>query len=137
MTSAAGWVSTKTIRRPRPASLAWTEGHGTGGPAEYEYSYTVSDSGPSYSTTLTLEPSGAAWLPSEQFYDSLGQPVETQAENANGNTVVTDTDYNTDGWTVKTSGPYYISGAPTTAWSKLMTTRCRTRPPTSTTAPAG
>ena len=112
VTSPANWVSTEKYDALGRLTDAWTDGHGTGGPAEYEYTYNVSDAGPSYVTTLTLEPSGTAYLPSEAFYDSLGQSVETQAENADGNTIVTDTDYNSDGWTVMTSGPYYVSGGP-------------------------
>jgi RHS repeat-associated protein len=113
VTTPANWVSTEKYDGLGRLTDAWTDGHGTGGPAEYEYTYSVSDTQPSVVTTLTLEPSGTAYLPSEAIYDSLGQSVETQAENANGNTVVTDTDYNSDGWAAMTSGPYYVSGAPT------------------------
>jgi RHS repeat-associated protein len=113
VTSPAGWTSTEEYDSLGRLTAAWTDGHGTGGPAQYEYTYDVSSTQPSVVTTETLEPSGTAYLPSETIYDSLGQAAETQTENADGDTVVTDTYYNSDGWTVKTSGPYYITGAPT------------------------
>jgi RHS repeat-associated protein len=113
VTTPAGWTSTREYDALGRLTAAWTDGHGTGGPAEYKYSYDVSDTAPSVVTTQAIEPSGTAYLPSETLYDSLGQAVETQAENAAGNTVVTDTYYNAAGQTVKTSGPYYVTGAPT------------------------
>jgi RHS repeat-associated protein len=115
VTSPAGWTSTEQYDALGRLTAAWTEGHLDTASPEYEYSYDVSNTAPSVVTTETIEPSGAAYLPSETLYDSLGQAVETQAENADGNTVVTDTDYNAEGQTAMTSGPYYVSGAPTTS----------------------
>jgi RHS repeat-associated protein len=115
VTSPAALVSTEEYDALGRLTAAWTEGHATSGSPEYKYTYDVSDTAPSVVTTETIEPDGTAYLPSETIYDSLGRAVETQAENAAGNTVVSNTYYNSDGWTVKTSNPYYISGAPTTS----------------------
>jgi RHS repeat-associated protein len=109
----AGWTTTEQYDGLGRLTAAWTPGHGAGGSAQYTYAYKVNSKTPSVVTSSTLEPSGTAYLPSETLYDSLGRERETQAENADGNTDVTDTIYNADGWKTLTSSPYYVTGAPT------------------------
>lgn len=109
----AGLVTTKQYDALGRLTAAWTPGHGTGGNAQYKFTYNVRNTAPSVVTTLTLELDGQTYLPAETFYDSLGRSRETQDENGNGNTVVSDTTYNADGWKVKTSNPYFTSGTPT------------------------
>jgi YD repeat-containing protein len=62
-------------------------------------------------TTETLEPDGSQ-LPSEVLYDSLGRVREIQTETASGDRDITDTVYNSDGWPVLESQPYWTTGVP-------------------------
>ena len=66
----------------------------------------------------------------ETIYDSLGRVRETQDETADGNRTVTDTTYNSDGWKLLVSGPYYITGAPSGTLVAAPRCRCRRRPGT-------
>jgi RHS repeat-associated protein len=78
----------------------------------YDYSHDPDNAGPSMITTTTVEPSGTAYLPSETFYDSAGQQIETQTENADGNTDVTMTFYNAEGWEDLQFNSFYAAGTP-------------------------
>jgi RHS repeat-associated protein len=115
MKSPAGLVTTEEYDAIGRLTAAWTPGHATTGNPQYKFSYDVSNSAPSVVTTQTLEPDGTDYLASEALYDSLGRSRETQAETADGNTDVSDTTYNADGWQVKVSSPYYVKGAPTSS----------------------
>jgi hypothetical protein len=57
----------------------------------------VSATAPSVVTTSTITSTGG-YNPSEALYDSLGRPIETQAETPDGSRDITDTFYNSDGW---------------------------------------
>ena len=111
VTNPAGWVTAKQYDALGRLTSVWTPGHPTSGPAEYTYSYQVLASAPSVVTTGTLEPAGT-YLPSETLYDSLGRVRETQTGTADGNRVISDTVYNSDGWKSLVSDPYPASGAP-------------------------
>lgn len=110
-----GWTTTWTYDALGRVTAEWTPGHSTSGDAQYKYSYVVSGTAPSVTTTATLEPDGTDYLTSEVLYDSFGRERETQDENADGNTVVTDTSYDADGRKSLVSNAYYISGVPTTS----------------------
>jgi RHS repeat-associated protein len=83
------------------------------------YTYTVSNSLPSVTTTSTVNTAGGYSI-AQTLYDSLGRAIETQTETSNGDdpatatyyTSVTDTYYNSDGWKVLVSNPYATSGMP-------------------------
>jgi RHS repeat-associated protein len=81
----------------------------------YAYIYTVNTTAPSVVTTNTIEPNGTAHLTSETFYDSTGQPIQTQTQTPDGNMDVTMTFYNSDGWKSVQFNPFYAVGGPSTS----------------------
>lgn len=80
VTNPAGWATAQQYDGLGRLTAVWTPGHATIGNAQYTFAYDVSNSVPSMVVTSTLEPGGAAYLPSETLYDSLGRTRETQAE---------------------------------------------------------
>jgi RHS repeat-associated protein len=111
VTNPAGWVTTETYDALGRLTAVWTPGHATSGPADKTFSYTVSATEPSTVTTETINSTGT-YQASIALYDSLGRPIETQTETADGNRDITDTYYDSDGWQLVTSSPYYATGAP-------------------------
>ncbi|MCX3058345.1 RHS repeat domain-containing protein [Streptomyces beihaiensis] len=77
-----------------------------------EYTYSLSNSAPSTATTKILNNDGSTYRISESLYDALLRERETQTATEDGGRDVTDTVYNTDGWTAKTTGAYYTTGSP-------------------------
>jgi RHS repeat-associated protein len=92
----------------------WQPGQPEGSDAADEkFSYVMGTATtPSVITTSTINTSGD-YTTSEDLYDSLGREVETQTETADGDTQVTDEDYNTAGELTFASAPYWTTGAPT------------------------
>lgn len=107
----AGLVTTEAYDALGRLTSVWTPGHATSGPADKTFGYNVSATAPSVITTNTINSAGT-YLSSETIYDSLGRQIETQTETPDGNRTVTDTYYNSDGWQLVTSSPYYTTGAP-------------------------
>ena len=110
ITKPGGYVTTEAYNAFGLLTSVYTPGHSSGTP-EYTFSYAVSNSAPSVVTTETLEPDGSQ-LPSEVLYDSLGRARETQTETASGARDITDTVYNSDGWPVLVSSPYWTTDVP-------------------------
>lgn len=79
--------------------------------ASEKFSYAISDSAPSVVTTQTLNDDGS-YRTAEVLYDALLRERESQTGTVDGGRLITDTVYNTDGLTAKTTDPYYTSGAP-------------------------
>jgi RHS repeat-associated protein len=78
------------------------------GDATYQYSYTVTGTSPPTVTTQTLREDGS-YATKVSIYDGMGQLRQVQqstADNEPGR-VVSDTFYDSHGWTVKASAPYY------------------------------
>jgi hypothetical protein len=92
----------------------WKPGDPTSGSASEKFSYLVSGSAPSATTTQTLDPSGG-YLTDQTIYDSVGRELQTQDETADGNRLVSDFQYDSDGWQLLVSNPYYATGAPSTS----------------------
>jgi RHS repeat-associated protein len=113
VTNPAGWTTTEAYDALGRLTAVWTPGHATSGPADKTFSYDVSDTAPTIVTTNTINTAGT-YLPSETFHDSLGRPIETQTETPDGGRDISDTYYNSDGWQLVTSSPYYAAGAPST-----------------------
>jgi RHS repeat-associated protein len=111
VTDPAGLVTTKTYDSLGRLTGVWTPGHATGGPADETFSYSPLNAAPYIVTTNKINTAGT-YLTSETMYDSLGRQLETQSETPDGNRDITDTYYNSDGWVVKESSPYYASGLP-------------------------
>ncbi len=111
VTDPGGYKSAETYDALGRVTAQWTPGNPASGPAVTKYSYAVSATVPSVDTQQVEQP-GGGYLTSEKLYDSLGQVRETQQATAGGGTDVADTTYNSDGWQVLVSDPYYTSGAP-------------------------
>jgi RHS repeat-associated protein len=114
VTNPAGWTTTETYDALGRLTAVWTPGHATSGPADETFSYDVSNTAPSVVTTNTITDTGGD-LPSDTLYDSLGQQIETQSQTADGTGMnVSDTFYDSDGWPVVDSNPYYVEYNPST-----------------------
>jgi RHS repeat-associated protein len=107
----AGYVTTETYDALGRLTAVWKPGDPTGGPATDKFSYVVSSSAPSVTTTQVLNPAGG-YQTSETLYDSMGRVLQTQDETADGNRLVSDVQYNSDGWKLLVSNPYYTTGGP-------------------------
>ena len=79
--------------------------------AANKYSYTLAADKPSSVVTQTLNDDGS-YRSSELLMDALLRPRETQIATVDGGRDVTDTVYDTNGWVVKTTAPYYTTGVP-------------------------
>jgi len=111
VTDPASYQTTKAYDALGRVTSVWTPGNPATGPAVNKYSYTDSNTTPSFSTEQVEEP-GGNYLATKTFDDSLGQVREIQQESANGGSDISDTNYNSDGLKALTSDPYYVSGAP-------------------------
>ncbi|MFI7601214.1 polymorphic toxin-type HINT domain-containing protein [Actinoplanes sp. NPDC049681] len=86
-------------------------------PANVIFEYKLAKAGPSVVTTKSLledakdDPKPQYGL-SKTLYDALLRPLETQHTGENGSTTVSDTQYDSHGWTVITNNNYVVSGAP-------------------------
>ena len=108
VTNPAGWVTSETYDALGRLTAVWTPGHPqASAPADKKFTYQVSDTAPSVITTNTINDTGG-YLPSDTLYDSLGRVVETQTQTPDGTGMdVSDTSYNSDGWKLISSSPYY------------------------------
>ncbi|GGP43700.1 RHS repeat domain-containing protein [Streptomyces melanogenes] len=79
-----------------------------------QYSYNISQTMPSSVTSKTLKRDGS-YAASYTIYDGLLRQRETQSPaTGTQDRIVTETLYDTRGWTRKTYSAYYTSGAPST-----------------------
>ncbi len=115
-TDAAGYVTTATYDPLGRLTAEWKPGRSQAGgaTASLTYSYSVSQSAPLAVTTNTLADygTGTNYVPAIAIYDSLGQLRQTQAAAEGGNTVVTDTFYDSHGWVAGKDNKYVVSGNP-------------------------
>jgi RHS repeat-associated protein len=112
VTSPAGYVTTRTYDALGRVTAIWKPGHAPAtSPADYTFSYLVSATAPSVITTGIVNDTGG-YVISKQLYDSLGRPAETQTATLDGGRDITDVYYNSDGWKLLESSPYYTTGAP-------------------------
>ncbi|MFJ1753010.1 RHS repeat-associated core domain-containing protein [Kitasatospora sp. NPDC088134] len=80
-------------------------------PATMTYGYQVSATDPSAVTTNTLLENGS-YSPNVTLYDAMLRVRQVQSTGENASTIVTDTQYDSHGWTVRTNNAYNVSGAP-------------------------
>jgi len=117
-TDAAGYVTSESYDALGRITAVWSPGHPQGTvPADKTFSYAISATNPSVITTNTINVSGG-YTPAETLYDSLGRQIETQQQTPDGGRLVTDVTYNSDGWKLVVSNPYYATGAPSGATPK-------------------
>ncbi|WP_377271639.1 RHS repeat-associated core domain-containing protein [Peterkaempfera sp. SMS 1(5)a] len=82
-----------------------------GAPANMTYSYALSQTGPSVVASNTLLDNGS-YKTSETLYDAMLRTLQMQATAENSSTTVTDTQYDSHGWTVATNNAYNVPGNP-------------------------
>jgi RHS repeat-associated protein len=76
----------------------WVANRAISTPANYLFSYAVANNGPTAVTTQTLNES-LGYRSQTLIYDGLFRPRQTQEETPRGGRVITDTFYDTRGWT--------------------------------------
>ncbi|MER7668140.1 DddA-like double-stranded DNA deaminase toxin [Kitasatospora sp. NPDC096128] len=128
----AGWAITTTLDPARGSPLTSTDANGRVITGQYDalgrltavwasdrptaqlpsrkFTYTLKGSaGPSTVKTESLNDDAATYSANIDLYDGLGRPRQSQRTSdarPNGR-LVTDTVYDTHGWVIKTSAPYY------------------------------
>ncbi|MGW4876465.1 RHS repeat-associated core domain-containing protein [Streptomyces sp. NPDC004262] len=111
-TDAAGYSTTSTYDPLGRLTQVWSPGFPTDNNPNVKYSYNLSPSVASTVTTQTLTDKNA-YVTSISIYDAMLRPRETQTATVDGGRTITDTVYDSHGWAVSSSDPYYNSGAPT------------------------
>ncbi|MEV4722274.1 RHS repeat-associated core domain-containing protein [Micromonospora humida] len=75
----------------------WVAGRATSNPPHHRYTYTVQKSGPSATTTETLNNAGG-YATSTTIYDAQMRVRQTQSTSPAGGRMITDSFYDTRGW---------------------------------------
>ncbi|MCO5974830.1 RHS repeat domain-containing protein [Actinoallomurus soli] len=88
----------------------WEYGRATSSPADLLFGYQVSNSGPTVVTTQKMN-DAQGYATSTVLYDALLRPRQTQDPTPQGGRLVTDTFYDTHGWTWKTNNKWWDSGS--------------------------
>lgn len=106
-----GRATTKTYDALGRLTAVWQPGRTTTQKANTTFAYAVNGStAPSAVTTSTLQNDGAHYAKSVTLYDGSGRSRQTQTTpgiSAYTGRVITDTLYDSHGWTVETRSPYY------------------------------
>ncbi|WP_329489955.1 polymorphic toxin-type HINT domain-containing protein [Kitasatospora sp. NBC_01246] len=92
----------------------WTPDRPTGGLPSKKFTYSVKGTlGPSAITTESINDDAVTYSASIDILDGLGRPRQSQSTSAAKPTgrLITDTLYDTHGWVIKTSNPYYEKGS--------------------------
>ncbi|WP_145904487.1 RHS repeat-associated core domain-containing protein [Kitasatospora viridis] len=79
--------------------------------ATMTYSYLVSNTAAVVVTSNKLLENGS-YAPTENVYDALLRPLQVQTAGENNTVVVSDTQYDSHGWTVLTNNSYSANGSP-------------------------
>ncbi len=99
-------------------TAVWLPGHSkaANAPASSSYAYQLAPNAPLAVTTNTLIFNGTThnYLTSIGIYDAIGQLRQVQTAAEGGGRTVTDSFYDSHGWTVTTNDRYYTDGAPST-----------------------
>ena len=98
----------------------WLDSSPTTAAANYVYTYSISNTAPSVTTTQTLNDE-SGYATSETFYDALLRPRQTQTPTVQGGRLLTDTFYDSHGWVVKTDSNYWdTSSTPDTTMAPVV-----------------
>jgi RHS repeat-associated protein len=92
------------------ATGVWGYNRATTSPANYVFSYAVSNSAPTVVTTQKLNDE-SGYVTSTTLLDALLRVRQTQTPTPQGGMLVTDSFYDTRGWTWKTNSNWWDSGA--------------------------
>ncbi|MDX3071939.1 RHS repeat-associated core domain-containing protein [Streptomyces sp. MI02-7b] len=109
----AGLLTSLTYDALGRLTAVWlpNEAKANSAPANMTYSYRLSQSAPSVVTENSLIDNGG-YRTSETLYDALLRTLQTQDTAENGTTTVSDTQYDSHGWTVVTNNAYNVAGNP-------------------------
>ncbi|MEU9446442.1 RHS repeat-associated core domain-containing protein [Streptomyces sp. NPDC048304] len=107
-TDANGVVTTVQYDPLGRTSSAWLDSRATTSPANYTYTYTVSNSGITAVTTNKLNDS-SGYQTSKTLYDALLRVRQKQTPTPQGGRLVTDTFYDTRGWKSATYNGWWDS----------------------------
>ncbi|MER5431345.1 polymorphic toxin-type HINT domain-containing protein [Streptomyces sp. NPDC002588] len=112
-TDAAGLLTSLTYDALGRRTGVWlpNESKANSAPANTTYTYNLSQTGPSVVATNALLDNGS-YKTSETLYDAMLRILQTQATAENSTTTVSDTQYDSHGWTVVTNNAYNVSGNP-------------------------
>ncbi|TKT10859.1 RHS repeat-associated core domain-containing protein [Streptomyces galbus] len=110
-TDAAGYSTTSTYDPLGRLTAVWNPGFSTANNPNSKFTYDLSPTHPSTVTTQTLNDDNT-YRASIALYDAMLRPRESQTATVDGGRVITDTVYDSHGWAVSSSDPYYNSGAP-------------------------
>ncbi|MGW7612945.1 polymorphic toxin-type HINT domain-containing protein [Streptomyces sp. NPDC054766] len=112
-TNAAGRLTSLTYDALGRLTGAWlpNESKINGAPANTTYTYSLSQTGSSIVAANTLLDNDS-YATSETLYDAMLRPLQTQATAENSSTTVSDTQYDSHGWTVVTNNAYNVAGSP-------------------------
>ncbi|NUP43860.1 MAG: RHS repeat-associated core domain-containing protein, partial [Streptomyces sp.] len=90
-------------------TAVWDHGRPTSAPADYTVDYQVSRTAPTVVTTRRMN-DAQGYATSTALYDALLRPRQTQDPTPQGGRLVTDTFYDTRGWTWKTNNSWWDPG---------------------------
>ncbi|MEU6070210.1 polymorphic toxin-type HINT domain-containing protein [Streptomyces sp. NPDC047082] len=112
-TDAAGLLTSLTYDALGRMTGVWlpNEIKANGAPANMTYTYSMSQSAPSVVASNTLLDNGS-YQTSETLFDAMLRPLQVQATAENSSTAVSDTQYDSHGWTVATNNAYAVGGSP-------------------------
>ncbi|MEV4561968.1 RHS repeat-associated core domain-containing protein [Kitasatospora sp. NPDC049285] len=105
-TDANGVVATSRYDVLGRLVSVWQNSRVTSDPANTLYTYTVSQTGVSGTTTQSLNDS-LGYVTSYSIYDSLGRVRQTQAPTPKGGRLITESFYDSRGWVRKKNNPYW------------------------------
>ncbi|MBW8484423.1 RNase A-like domain-containing protein [Actinomadura parmotrematis] len=91
-------------------TAVWSNSRPTSQPANVKYGYQLSRTAVSAVTTQTANDANGYSL-STALYDAMLRPVQTQSPTPQGGRLLTNTFYDTHGWTWKSNAAYWDSGA--------------------------
>ncbi|MCU7728949.1 polymorphic toxin-type HINT domain-containing protein [Actinoplanes sp. KI2] len=117
-TNVAGQLTSLTYDALGQLTAVWlpNKSKAAGAAANLTYTYQLSSTGPTVITSNTLLEDGT-YSQNETLSDAFLRPLETQKTGENGSITVTDTQYDSNGWTVITNNGYSAAGTPS---SKLV-----------------
>lgn len=81
----------------------------------YKFGYQESSTGANWTSSAVLNRDGSTYTTTYSLLDGMLRPRQTQTTQANSNTLVQDTFYNTRGLVAKTYDGYAVAGNPTSA----------------------
>ncbi|MEU6493465.1 RHS repeat-associated core domain-containing protein [Streptomyces sp. NPDC046984] len=109
-TDAAGYSTSSTYDALGRLTAVWNPGFSTSSNPNTKYHYDLNPHAPSTVTTQTLNDDNT-YRTSIALYDAMLRPRETQTATVDGGRIITDTVYDSHGWPVSSSDPYYNAGA--------------------------